>query len=48
MRHFENHCIPCRHRLLAQTTKQPSSNSESQKPWKYKQLWGLMPDPSCS
>ena len=43
----ENYCIPHRHRLLVQTTKQPLSNFDPQKPWKYKQLWGLRPDPSC-
>ena len=43
----ENYCISCRHRLLVQTTKQPISNFEHQKPWKRKQLWGLRPDPSC-
>ena len=43
----ENYCIPWRHRLLGQTTKQPLSNSEPQKSWKYKQLWGLSHDLSC-
>ena len=43
----ENYCIPRRHRLLGQTTKQPLSNFELWQPWKYKQLWGLRPDPSC-
>ena len=43
----ENYCIYLSHRLLGQTTKQPLSNFELQKPWKYKQLWGLGPDPSC-
>ena len=33
--------------LFGQTTKQPLSNFELGKPWKYKQLWGLRPDPSC-
>ena len=32
--------------LLGQTTKQPSSNFELQKPWKYKQLSGLRPGSS--
>ena len=40
----ENYCVPGWHRLLGQTTKQPLSNLEAQKPWKYKQLWGLKPD----
>ena len=44
---LENYCIPRRHRLLGQTTKQPVSNFDPPKPWKYKQLWGLTPDPSC-
>ena len=30
--------------LLGQSTKQPLSNFEPWKPWKYKQLWGLRPD----
>ena len=42
-----NYCIPRRHRLLHQTIKQPLSNFEPWKPWKYKQLSGLRPDPSC-
>ena len=42
----ENYCIPGRHRLLVQTIKQPLSNSEPQKSWKYKELWGLRPYPS--
>ena len=36
-----------RHRLFGQTTKQTLNNFELQKPWKYKQFWGLRPDPSC-
>ena len=36
-----------KHRLFGQTTKQPLNNFEPQKPWKYKQFWGLRPDPSC-
>ena len=44
---LENYCIPSRHRLFGQTTKQPLNNFEPQKPWKYKQFWGLRPDPSC-
>ena len=36
----ENYCNPHRHRLLSQTTKQPLSNFETQKPWKYQQLCG--------
>ena len=43
----ENYCISRRHRLLDQTNKQPLSNFEPPKSWKYKQLWGLKPDPSC-
>ena len=43
----KNYCIPRRHRLIGQTTKQPSSNFEPRKPWKYKQFSGLRPDPSC-
>ena len=31
-----NYCIPRRHRLLGQNTKQPLSNFEAKKPWKYK------------
>ena len=42
-----NYCIPRRYRLLDQTTKQPLSNFEPKKPWKYEQLWELRPDPSC-
>ena len=42
-----NYCIPWRHRLFGQTTKQPVNNVEPQKPWKYEQLWGLRPDPGC-
>ena len=41
-----NTALPCRHRLLGQNTKQQLSNFEPQKAWKYKQLWGLSPDPS--
>ena len=41
----ENYSIPSWHSLLGQTTKQPLSNSEPQKSWKYKQLRGLRPDP---
>ena len=44
---LENYCIPRRHRLFGQSTKQPLNNFEPQKPWKYKQFWGLRPDPSC-
>ena len=44
---LENYCIPRRHRLFDQTTKQPLNNFEPQKPWKYNQFWGLRPDPSC-
>ena len=33
--------------LFGKTTKQPLSNFEPEKPLKYKQLWGLRPDPSC-
>ena len=43
----ENYCIPPRHRLLGQTTKQTLSKFEPQKPWKYKEPWELRPDPSC-
>ena len=39
--------IPRRHGLLGQTNKQPLSNFEPRKPWKYKQLWGLRPYPKC-
>ena len=42
----ENYCIIRRYRLLGQTTQQPLSNFDRQKAWKYKQLWGLRPDPS--
>ena len=34
----EKYCIPRRHRLLGQSTKQPLSSFEPQKPLKYKQL----------
>ena len=34
------------HRLLGKNTTQPLSNFESQ-PWKWKQLWGQRPNPSC-
>ena len=34
----ENYCIPRRHRLLGQTTKQPLGKFEPQKRRKYKQL----------
>ena len=30
-----------------QTAKQTLNNFEPIKPWKYKQLWGMTPDPSC-
>ena len=40
-----NYYIPRRHGLLGQTTKQTFSNFEPKKPWKYKQLWWLRPDP---
>ena len=43
----ENYCVPHRHRILGQTTRQPLINFETQEPWKYKPLWGLRPDPSC-
>ena len=39
------HCILRRHGLLGETTKQPLTNFEPLKPWKYKQLWGLRPGP---
>ena len=42
-----NYCIPHRHRLLGQTTKQSLSNFESKKSWKYKQLQKLRPEHSC-
>ena len=42
-----NYCISHRHTLHGQTTKQPLSNFELQKSWKYNQLWGLRPDPCC-
>ena len=43
----ENYRIPSRNRLLCQTTKQPFSNFEIQKPCNYQQLWWLKPDPSA-
>ena len=43
----EYYCIPCRHRLLGQTTKQQLGNFEPQKPWKYKQCWGFKSHSSC-
>ena len=42
-----DYCIPHRHKFIGQTTKQPLSNFELQKPWKYQQFQGLRPDPSC-
>ena len=33
--------------MLGQTSKQSLTNSEPQKPWKYRQLRGLRSDPSC-
>ena len=39
---LKNYCIPRK-----QTTMQPLNNFEPKKPWKYKQFWGLRPDPSC-
>ena len=39
---LENYCIPYRHRLFCQTTKQPLNKFEPQK------RLGLRPDPSCS
>ena len=44
---LENYYICHRHRLFGQTTKQPVNNFEPPKPWRYKQFWGLRPDPSC-
>ena len=44
---LKNTVVSRRHSLLSQTTKQPLSSFEPRKPWKYKQLWGLRPDPSC-
>ena len=41
----ENYRVPRRQRLLDQNTEERLSNSEPQKPWKYKQPWGLRPDP---
>ena len=43
---LENYCILRRHRSFGQTTKQPLNNFDPKKPWKYKQFWGLGPDPS--
>ena len=40
----ENYIIPCRYWLLGKTTKQPLSNFDPQKLWKYKQGRGLSPD----
>ena len=42
-----SYCISSRHRLLGENTKQPLSNFEPPETWKYKQLWGLGPKPSC-
>ena len=42
-----NYCIPRRHRLPGQTTKQPLSNFEPKKPCKYKQFRELRRDHSC-
>ena len=42
---LENYCIPHRHKLFGQTAKQPLNNFEPPKTWKYKQLWGVRPDP---
>ena len=44
---LENCYVRRRHRLFGQTTKQPLNNFEPGKPWKYKQLWGLIPGSSC-
>ena len=44
---LEKYRIPHRHMLFCQTSKKPLSNFEPQKLLKYKQLWGLSPDPSC-
>ena len=44
---FENYCISRCHKLFGQTTKQALNSFEPPKPWKYKQLWGMRPDPSC-
>ena len=41
----ENYRVPRRQRLLGQITEERLSNSEPQKLWKYKQPWGLRPDP---
>ena len=43
----ESCCIPRRKRLLGQTTKHQLSNFEPWTLWRYMQLWGLRPDPSC-
>ena len=43
----ENYCIPRRHRLLGQTTKQSLSNFDLENPGKYKQFWELRPGSSC-
>ena len=43
----ENYCILHGHRLLDKTTKQPLSNFEPRKLWKYRQFCGLTLDPSC-
>ena len=42
---LENYCISHRHKLFDQFTKHSLNTFEPQKPWKYKQLWGLKPDP---
>ena len=46
MANVENHWNILKTCLIGQTTKQPLSNFEPRKSWKYKQLWGLGPDPS--
>ena len=33
--------------LFVQTTKQTLNKFEPWKSWKYKQLWGMGPDPGC-
>ena len=43
---LENHWNTLKICLFGQTTKQPLCNFEPWKPWKYKQLWGLVPEPS--
>ena len=47
MTNAENHLNKLKMFVFGQTTKQILSTFEPWKSWKYRQLWGLGPDPSC-